>query len=63
MIWSHLHLHSYLSAAHQAAVSQNQLVGHADVLKQAVDVRRTLNACTHHQAACRHNETFVSRVV
>lgn len=55
--------HTYLSAAYQAAVSQNQLEGHADVLEEAVDVRGTLDACAHHQPACRENETFVSRAV
>lgn len=54
---------TYLSAAYQAAVSQHQLVGHADVLEEAVDVRGTLDACAHHQPACRERQTFVSRAV
>lgn len=55
-----LSLHIHLSAADQAAVSQNQLVGHADVLKEAVDVGGTLDAGAHHQPTCRQDETFIS---
>lgn len=47
------HLWTHRCAPHKAAISQDQLIGSADVLEQAVLVGWWLDACAHDQAPCR----------